>query len=32
MNGLDDVGMTMQREDDIAAFERNRPTYHPVVI
>ena len=31
MNGLDDIGLTLQHEDDIAAFESGRPTYLPSV-
>jgi len=31
LNGLDDVAMTMQRGDDVDAFEQSRPTYRPVV-
>ena len=27
LNGVDDIGMTMQFEDDIAEFEANRPDY-----
>ena len=29
LEGLDDIGLTMQKEDDIAAFEAGRPTYMP---
>jgi 3-isopropylmalate/(R)-2-methylmalate dehydratase small subunit len=31
MNGLDDIGLTLQHEDAIAAFESGRPTYLPSV-
>jgi 3-isopropylmalate/(R)-2-methylmalate dehydratase small subunit len=31
LNGLDDVGLTMQHEDDIAAFESGRETWRPRV-
>ena len=29
LEGLDDIGLTMQKEDDIAAFEAGRPAYMP---
>ena len=32
MNGLDDVAMTLQRDDDIAAFEHSRPAYRPALV
>ena len=28
-NGLDDIGLTLRHQDDIAAFEANRPTWKP---
>ena len=31
MNGLDDIGLTLQHSDDIAAFEARRPGYLPSV-
>jgi 3-isopropylmalate/(R)-2-methylmalate dehydratase small subunit len=31
MNGLDDIGLTLQHEDTIAAFEARRPAYLPSV-
>ena len=31
MNGLDDIGLTLQHDDDIAAFESRRPAYLPSV-
>jgi 3-isopropylmalate/(R)-2-methylmalate dehydratase small subunit len=31
MNGLDDIGLTLQHDDAIAAFESRRPTYLPSV-
>ncbi|HET9769787.1 MAG TPA: 3-isopropylmalate dehydratase small subunit [Acidimicrobiia bacterium] len=31
MNGLDDIGLTLQHEDGIAAFEARRPEYLPSV-
>jgi 3-isopropylmalate/(R)-2-methylmalate dehydratase small subunit len=30
LNGLDDIGLTMQAGDDIAAFEATRPAFKPV--
>jgi len=32
LNGLDDIGLTLQYQDDIAAFEVSRPDYKPVTI
>jgi 3-isopropylmalate/(R)-2-methylmalate dehydratase small subunit len=32
LNGLDDIGLTLQHQDDIAAFEDRRPSYLPVTI
>jgi 3-isopropylmalate/(R)-2-methylmalate dehydratase small subunit len=32
LNGLDDIGLTLQHQDDIAAFEARRPDYKPVTI
>lgn len=32
LNGLDDVGLTLQHEEDIEAFERSRPGYMPRVL
>lgn len=29
MEGLDDIGLTMQKQDDITEFEKNRPSYKP---
>lgn len=31
MNGLDDIGMTMQRQDEISNYESTRPTYQPAI-
>ncbi|HLS44169.1 MAG TPA: 3-isopropylmalate dehydratase small subunit [Ornithinicoccus sp.] len=31
LNGLDDISLTLQHEDDIAAYEAGRPAYKPVV-
>jgi 3-isopropylmalate/(R)-2-methylmalate dehydratase small subunit len=30
LNGLDDIGITLGHEDDIAAFEKTRPSWKPV--
>jgi 3-isopropylmalate/(R)-2-methylmalate dehydratase small subunit len=30
LNGLDDIGITLSHEDQIASFERRRPTWKPV--
>jgi 3-isopropylmalate/(R)-2-methylmalate dehydratase small subunit len=30
INGLDDVGLTLQHDDDIASYERTRPSWMPV--
>jgi 3-isopropylmalate/(R)-2-methylmalate dehydratase small subunit len=32
LNGLDDIGLTLQHQDDISAFEARRPGYLPVTI
>ena len=32
LEGLDDIGMTLQHVDDIAAFERQRPNFMPVTV
>jgi 3-isopropylmalate/(R)-2-methylmalate dehydratase small subunit len=32
LNGLDDVGLTLQHENDIARFEATRPSWKPVAI
>ena len=32
LNGLDDVGLTLQHTDAIAAFEAKRPSHKPVVV
>ncbi len=32
LEGLDDVGITLSHEDDIAAFEQTRPSWKPVTI
>jgi 3-isopropylmalate/(R)-2-methylmalate dehydratase small subunit len=32
LNGLDDIGLTLQHQDDIAAFEARRPSHLPVTI
>jgi 3-isopropylmalate/(R)-2-methylmalate dehydratase small subunit len=32
LNGLDDVGLTLSHEEDIAEFERSRPSYLPRVL
>ena len=29
LEGLDDIGLTMQKADDISAFETTRPSYMP---
>ncbi len=31
MNGLDDIGLTMQRQDEISNYESTRPTYQPAI-
>jgi 3-isopropylmalate/(R)-2-methylmalate dehydratase small subunit len=31
LNGLDDIGLTLRHEDDIAAFEAQRPAFAPAV-
>lgn len=31
LNGLDDIGLTMQHEDEISAFEAKRPEFMPTV-
>src|SRR5579884_1009707 len=32
LHGLDDIGLTLQHEPDIAAFEHRRPSYLPVTV
>jgi 3-isopropylmalate/(R)-2-methylmalate dehydratase small subunit len=32
LNGLDDIGLTLTREDELEAFERSRPDYLPRVL
>ncbi|CAB4729242.1 unannotated protein [freshwater metagenome] len=32
LNGLDDIGITLGHEDDIAAFEATRPSFKPVTL
>jgi 3-isopropylmalate/(R)-2-methylmalate dehydratase small subunit len=32
LEGLDDIGLTLSHEDDIAAFESTRPTWKPVTL
>jgi 3-isopropylmalate/(R)-2-methylmalate dehydratase small subunit len=32
MEGLDDIGLTLQREQDIAAFEAGRPAFKPTTL
>jgi len=32
LEGLDDIGITLSREDDIAAYESRRPSWKPVTI
>jgi 3-isopropylmalate/(R)-2-methylmalate dehydratase small subunit len=32
MEGLDDIGLTLQREEDIAAFEAGRPAFKPATL
>ncbi|KUG55386.1 MULTISPECIES: 3-isopropylmalate dehydratase small subunit [Kocuria] len=32
MEGLDDIGLTLQREDDIVAFEAGRPAFKPTTL
>ncbi len=32
LNGLDDIGLTLQHEDDIAAYEGVRPSYKPATL
>jgi 3-isopropylmalate/(R)-2-methylmalate dehydratase small subunit len=29
LNGLDDIGLTLQHADDIASFEQRRPAFLP---
>ncbi|MBX6765505.1 MAG: 3-isopropylmalate dehydratase small subunit, partial [Rubrobacteraceae bacterium] len=31
LNGLDDVGLTLQHEEDIEAYEKHRPGYMPSI-
>ena len=31
LNGLDDIGMTMQKQDEIAGYESTRPAYRPAI-
>jgi 3-isopropylmalate/(R)-2-methylmalate dehydratase small subunit len=31
INGLDDIGLTLAHESDIAAYESRRPAYRPLV-
>ena len=31
LNGLDDIGLTLERDDDIAAFEANRSSHGGVL-
>jgi 3-isopropylmalate/(R)-2-methylmalate dehydratase small subunit len=31
MNGLDDIGLTLQQDEQISAFEAGRPEYLPSV-
>ena len=30
LEGLDDIGLTLRHDDDITAFEHNRPSWLPV--
>ena len=32
LNGLDDIGITMTHEDEIAAYEKSRPAWKPVTL
>ena len=32
LEGLDDIGITLSHEDDIAAFERTRPSWKPATL
>jgi 3-isopropylmalate/(R)-2-methylmalate dehydratase small subunit len=32
MEGLDDIGLTLQQTDSIDSFEKNRPTYKPTTL
>ena len=32
LNGLDDIGLTLTREDELEAFEMSRPSYLPKVL
>ncbi|WP_423445962.1 3-isopropylmalate dehydratase small subunit [Kocuria sp. KSNUG] len=32
MEGLDDIGLTLQREEDIEAYERSRPAFKPTTL
>jgi 3-isopropylmalate/(R)-2-methylmalate dehydratase small subunit len=32
LNGLDDIGLTLQHQDDITQFEAQRPPYMPVTL
>ena len=29
IEGLDDISLTMQHDDDIASFEKSRPAFYP---
>jgi 3-isopropylmalate dehydratase small subunit len=31
INGLDDIGLTLEHEPDITAYEQRRPAYRPLV-
>jgi 3-isopropylmalate/(R)-2-methylmalate dehydratase small subunit len=31
LNGLDDIGITLQDADAIAAYEKTRPSFKPVI-
>ena len=32
LNGLDDIGLTLQNDGDIAAFEKQRPEFLPTTV
>lgn len=32
LNGLDDIGLTLQHEDDVRAFEASRPSWKPRIV
>jgi 3-isopropylmalate/(R)-2-methylmalate dehydratase small subunit len=32
LEGLDDIGLTLQHVDDVADFEKNRPKFRPTTL